>query len=233
MKKLILALILATLSFSCSDDDNSSSGGSLSNTPMAKEEYNNSNYGVYKGVFVGSTGNVLININNDGTLSAKIVIDGKTYNFTTEETVELEETTSITFTNTRGDSFDFYVNYDGAYPDISNISIEGHPDAYIYVIKEQSDQLVKCFQGTAKQGNQLVATFNLIISGDEVHGIAKSSNSGSSDLLMGSIEGNQISGHVVDDEVTFIGTVNGNNANGTWIHHGDQEEGTWSGKRKL
>lgn len=229
MKKLILLLIFGFLVLSCSDDD--SSGTPLSNTPTAKAEYDNSNYGIYKGVFVGSSGSVLININNDGTVSATIVVDGKTYNFTTTESVsENEAISGLTFTS-GSISFDFSVEDDGSNPVVTNINFSGHPYAEISVVKEDSEHIVKCYQGTYSGDSS--GTFNFTISENELYGLASVTSDGQqySIELEGIVNENAIVGSI-EDAGSFAGTINGDNVSGTWSGY-DDENGTWTGKRKL
>mgnify|MGYP000851618656 CR=1 FL=1 len=134
MKKIIFLFFIGIVLKSCSNDDDNS-GSSLSNTPQAKAQFDNNNYGIYKGVFVGSSGIVLININNEGSLTATIVIDGVPFVFTTTETVTEGTTiTGLTFTSGTS-SFDFNVGSNGSVPFVSNHNITGHPNASIDIIK--------------------------------------------------------------------------------------------------
>ena len=222
MKKLFFFLITGLLFISCSSD--SSSGTNLSNTPAAKAEFDNSNFGIYKGVFVGSTGIVIVNINNDGTLNATLVIDGTTYNYTTTETVTLNTAiTGLTFTNGNS-SFDININASGGQISITNININGHPNADIIVVKELSTSLVKCYQGTYTGGSS--GTFNFIVTGYELHGLAFETGDSDSTELGGEVYNNQING--VFTGGTFTGTINGNNFGGTWSGN---NTGNWSGSR--
>ncbi len=77
MNKSILLFFLSILAFSCNSSDDSSSAAAddgLTNVPEAKAEFDDSNFGVYKGIFVGSSGIVYVNINNTGSVSAKLTI---------------------------------------------------------------------------------------------------------------------------------------------------------------
>ena len=226
MKKILLAVILGTLAFSCSSDSSSSS--SLSNTPEAKAMYDGSNYGIYKGVFVGSSGSVYININNDGTIFATLVIDGTTFNYTTTESATLNSIISgLTFTNGTS-SFDFNVDATGNFATISNISINGHPNASLYIIKEFSDAIVKCYVGTFNGDD--AGVFNLIVSDGEINGLAKSNSDTESISLAGLETSNVITGTFSGG--TFSGNVNNNSISGTW-QNTLSESGSWSGTRKL
>jgi hypothetical protein len=226
MNKIFLAVIFGVITVSCSSD--SSSGTSLSDTPQAKAMYDSSNFGIYKGVFVGSTGTVLVDINNEGTLSATLTIDGTAKTYTTTESVTEDSTTEgLTFTN-GSSSFDFNVSASGENVSISNINISGHPNANIELAKERSNSLVKCYVGSFNGDS--TGTFNLIIRGNEVLGLAKPSDDDNSIYLEGGLTGTAISGYWSDG--SFVGTVDGINISGTWVNT-SSESGSWSGSRKI
>lgn len=227
MKKIILALLLASFAFSCSDNSDDSTSNNLSNTPTANATYDNNNYGIYKGVFVGSTGYVLININNSGTISATLTIDNSTYTFTTTESVTLGQAISgLTFTN-GSMSFDFNVSSSGSSPYVTNITISGHPSATIEIIKERSEHLVRCYTGTFKGDSSGI--FNLIIIENEISGLAKD-DTANVISLEGSVSNNAISGTF--EGGTFTGNIDNNSIGGNW-QNTLSEHGTWSGIRKL
>lgn len=231
MKKLFTCFFICIVIIGCSSDSSSDSSPSLTNTPTAKAEYDSSNYGIYKGVFIGSTGNVFINIMNDGNINARLVIDGVTYNFTTTVQVALNQAIDgLTFTS--GDmSFTVDVSANG--DDISVISsnIPGHLGATFNVIKEYSTDLVRCYEGSYTGTDQ--GTFNMITIDTEVYGLTHPNVAESETyFLNGSLEGNAISGSY--EGGTFIGTLSGNSMSGTWQNQGqEQDQGTWSGHRTL
>lgn len=230
MKAIFYALIIGFFSISCSNnDDTPSSSSGLSNLPEAKPEYDNSNYGIYKGVFVGSTGHVYININNNNSISAKLVIDGVTYNCTTSESVEEGSAiTNLTFT-TGSLGFDFNVNANGTNPTISNINVPMHPDATITLFKEHSNAQIKCYIGTFS--GDLSGVFNLAIKGNNnVIGLAKPTIEDFTIALVGSISSNTITGFYTGG--SFTGIINNNSISGQW-ENDFMESGTWVGTRTL
>lgn len=229
MKKLLLGLLACTLLLSCSKDDNDDNN--LSNTPTASATYDSKNYGVYKGVFVGSTGTVEINLKNNGTtLSATLVIDGKSYVYTSDDSVTEGSNTAITFNND-DDSFDFAVNADGSNPTISNINIDGHPEATITVGKEESDAQVYCYTGTFTEGGGFGGTWNLIVYGNKVTGLVLPTDAQVLPFIEATLSNNTIVGSV-PGHATITATLNGNKITGTWINN-DDETGTWEVSRKL
>ena len=227
MKKFIFLFLVGQLFISCSSDSDSS-GPTFSNTPQAKSQFDNKNYGIYKGVFVGSSGHVLINIKNEGLVSATLNIDGTVYNFTTTESVsEGIAISGLTFTS-GGFLFDFNVNADGSDPWISNINILGHPNADMDILKELSTALVMCYQGTYAGDDSGV--FNMITQSGEVYGLAMSGGDSESTYLEGLISGSAITGEFWGG--SFSGTINGNSVSGNW-QNTSLESGTWSGVRTL
>ena len=99
MKKQILKTIFSLLTllsiFSCSNSD---SGQNLSQVPLAKSIYDNSNFGIYKGVFVGSSGTIVLDISNtNASITATLIIDGVTHTFTTNQTIQQNQFTTINF----------------------------------------------------------------------------------------------------------------------------------------
>ncbi|RZJ29970.1 MAG: hypothetical protein EOO48_06200 [Flavobacterium sp.] len=227
MKKFMMFSLLGLFFVSCSSDD-SGSGPELVSSPDAKAAYDNSNFGIYKGVFVGSSGVVFIDINNNGALTATMNIDGTTHNFTTTETTtEGSAINGLTFTS-GSMSFDFNVDNTGDSPYLTNMNFPGHPNADVYLLKEYSDALVECYKGTFSGDDSGV--FNLIISDGEIYGLAKSDGDDSALEIDGSVTGSNISGTF--ENGGFVGTKSGNSVSGTWQNIAN-ESGNFSGQRKL
>ena len=90
-----MVIIALTTFQSCSSSDDSSGTNNLNQTPQAKSEYDQSNFGLYKGVFVGSSGIVIIDINNtNNTIFATLIIDNVTYNFSSNQTLQPNDITT-------------------------------------------------------------------------------------------------------------------------------------------
>lgn len=224
MKKLFLLFLLGATTLSCSSDD---SGPALATTPDAKAQYDDSSFGVYKGVFVGSTGTVFIDVYNNGTATATLTIDGSSKTYTaTEKVAEDFPIMGLTFTN-GSNSFDFNVDGDGSNPSVTNISITGHADARMAILKEHSNALCKCYQGTYSGDDSGI--FNIVIEGTIVDGVAFS-NDGGAFNTDGTLSGTTILGTF--EGGSFTGTLSGNHISGAWQNVFD-ESGTWSGNRKL
>ncbi|NHM05740.1 hypothetical protein G4D82_00770 [Flavobacterium sp. CYK-4] len=230
MKKIFTLLLIGIFCIGCSSDSDSSSSSSLSSTPMAKAEFDTKNFGIYKGVFSGSSGTVLINIKNDSdVIKAVLVIDGTTYNFTCTEDATLGQAiTGLTFTS--GDmSFDVNVSATGDDIAVVSSTIPAHPGATFNIIKEYSTDLVRCYQGTYTGSAQ--GTLNLILIDQEIYGLSRSNEEGSeAQFLNGSFIENQINGSF--NGGGFSGSMSGNNISGQW-QNDLQESGTWTGRRTL
>ena len=236
MKKiLLLAFVAFMASCSSSDDDNGNDpvtsdvdNSGLSLVPDAAIEFNDSNFGYYKGVITGSSGTIELNLYNDGEVWAKMVLDGVTYDFTTTETATLGENVSgLTFTS-GNNSFDFNVSAAGNNPTITNLNLENHPFAFSEIIKEYSDALVRAYEGTFSGDSQ--GTFNMLRIDNMVYGLAQENGSEDSTWVEGSIGTNlHIDGAI--EGGTFNGYVNGAILYGEW--ETQDENGSWTTTRSL
>jgi len=228
---LVKTLLSITIIFaSCSENDPLITiNDSAEELPIALSQYDNSNYGIYKGVFVGSSGTILVNLNNNGVISVSLTIDGVNYPFTSSETITENQQTEITFAY-ENNSFSFTVNADGSNPLITNVSIEGHPDASIIVVKENSSYVAQLYEGSYEgiDQNNDQGTFNAIVFNGAVYILSKSSVYGSSSYASGLVDGNLVSG------ASSLGTIfSGNIENdevmsGTWKITQTNEKGIWS-----
>ncbi len=167
MKNIIFLIIfivtLLYVSACTKKSDNRTQEPALSTKPDAKALYDSSNFGIYKGVFVGSSGTVLIDLNNnDNTVKAVLNIDGKKTTYLPISTVEINSKTEITFT-AGTDRFIFTVEPKGTNPSFKLISINEHPDAQMAVVKETSKAIVLSYEGkyTGPAGKDH-GTFNII-----------------------------------------------------------------------
>ncbi len=229
--KTIFSLLILLLVLSCSNSDsNGDSNQTLSQVPSAKSQYDNSNFGIYKGVFIGSSGTIILDISNStNSFTATLIIDGVTHNFITNQTIQQNQTTTINFVE-GSNSFSFTVSANGSNPTITNLIINGHPNAALLVVKETSTILIKCFEGTFSGG--FSGTFNAVIYGNILKGITR----GTSDIDIvtadGTVENNQINAMGnASNGATFVGNLNGNTFSGTWTIPNSTFNGTFTGVR--
>ena len=158
-----------------------------------------------------------------------IRIDGVTYNFTTSQTIQQNQPTTLNFVS-GSNSFRFTVGANGANPTITNLIINGHPNAAILVVKETSTAIVKCYEGTFIVGDNGV--FNAVVYNSLIKGLVRSNGTSFNDIVNGTVNNNQINATgVVTTGASFTGTLNGNSASGNWINTQAALSGTWSGAR--
>jgi hypothetical protein len=223
----VLAIAFSLMFVACSKDDDKGTKDSKVSKSEAKQEFDQSNYGIYRGVFVGSSGVVAVNLGNNGNSPfAILIIDGVTLNFTTTQTVTQGTNTTILFKQ-GNNSFVFSVNADGTNPKVTEINITGHLDAQMIVAKEISSVVAECYEGTFT-GPYSSGTINTIICGNKIMGLAY--GYGSTYVCEGQVNNNSISGLVVFDVITFEGKKQNETISGTWTH--PRERGTWTGTRK-
>jgi uncharacterized protein YaiE (UPF0345 family) len=236
LKTILALMLIGTVTFSCSSDKDEPEQSQLTETPTAVKKFDSSNFGTYKGVFVGSTGTIVIN-QDENTKTAVLIIDGKEYTYTTTETCTIGQvTTGLTFKNGES-SFDFNVGASGEVPNISNITIVGHPNASIEIQKEKSDKIVKCYVGisTDEDGKSNPNAFNFYIFGENLIGIAHN-DSGTALIVTGTVANNAFTGIVEyikgTVEANIKGTINGEKAEGTWVNK-DNDKGFFKTVRVL
>ncbi len=238
MKKLFALLIIGILSIGCSSDSDSDGGAVLSDTPTAKEQFDTSNLGFYKGVFTGSSGVIKINIMNDGALNATLVLDGAVYEFTTTETASATgDISGLTFTSGTM-SFDLNISQNGDNVEATNLNFPEHPEATLNILKEYSWAVLKCYQGSHTQTDGgSTGVLNVMINDGYVSGLAYiPGDENGADFLNGSEAENILTGTFGEgiDGGSFNGTVSGNNISGQWQSTNPQgPSGTWTCSRTL
>jgi hypothetical protein len=249
MKRLFLLLAIASMAVftSCKDDDN---GGQTSKSTETTAEFDNSNFGLYKGVIVGSSGTVKIQLmNGNNTAKADIVMDGKTDVLTCTGTLTNGQAiTNAAFTGASS-SFTFSVGGDGSNPVISNFNIEGHEDVSAVVLKETSENVSSAYEGTTTGGNNAFGVLNAVRNNNTYSGMQKALDVSSGGLTFsfkgnigndGSFSGTSSSnlGNMAVN-LTYSGKFVGDNVSGTWTTSWRIEDtnysntGTFTGKKTL
>lgn len=233
-KLSLFALVATLLLAGCSDDEGPYVCSNCVDQPEALAVNDGSGKGIYKGLIIGSSGTIKINMDNAGTgvISMTLIIDNH----------EIELTTDGTYTENGFEGYfygtleteddvviGFYVNATGTEFEIFGVEIPGHDDVSIGIVKEYSDSLVMVFEGTFSGDSQGI--LNLVKSGDEWAALARPSGEGSDaeSGFEGDVEGNQLLCDCGDVEIT--GSISGDNITGTW--NTPEESGTWKAKRTL
>ena len=213
-----------------SNSSNVNSNQNLAQAPSANAQYDNSNYGIYKGVIIGSSGTIVLDISNSNdSLSATLIIDGVTHHFFTNQSIQQNQNTSITFVD-GNDQFTFTVSSNGNNPTITNLNINGHPNAALLVVKENSTTLVKCFEGTFS--GSYSGIFNAVIYGNIIKGISRTTGDLTIVYANGTVNNNQINASGTGSNgAVFVAALNGNNFSGNWSRFSDNSSGSFSGDR--
>jgi hypothetical protein len=203
-------------------------------SPETKPQYNNTAFGVYKGILVGSSGIIKLVINNgDSMVKAYIFLDNITKDTLTctQKFTNGQAITNARFAG-RISTMNFSVNADGTKPSIVNITIVGHSNISGQIIHETSVQQVYCYEGMYTGSEQGV--FNCIRFGSSLIGLVKcscgdifSGNGQITDNAFSAVLGNLSSG------ATFNGSFGGDNCQGTWQNASVNGKGEFKGKRTL
>lgn len=221
-QKIIVFLSLLIL-YSCSNCD-PSIDEKLRNESIAKTEFNNSNFGIYKGIMVGSTGIILINLNNNGTTNALLTIDGVRHEFNTIEHVTENQPTLIRFTNNEN-SFDFMVGENGENPTVTNYNLKNYPKVKMQLAKEQSSNPIKCYQGRYTGDDAGIFNFYIDEKGG-IYGMIESRYNDDILFLNGSLHSqNSITGTILANG-RFEGTISSKYYEGNW-QKSQERSGIW------
>ena len=239
-KKLIALLIfpafligIGITTNSCSKDDSAKDPvytcATCSTTPQALAANDASVKGIYKGIVVGSTGTLSINIQNgSSTITGTMVLDGVSVALTSNVAVVDGQTYAAPFTGTYNGSpisITFSIGLSGSAPTVTSSNIPGHPNAIFNLYKETSTSLIEAFEGTYSKTGE-TGTFNILLSraiskwgyvvkkdGSNTTDSGSGTINGSSQLILegrtiATITGDQLKGSFVDSNNSTI-TVTG------------------------
>lgn len=202
-------------------------------TPTAVAANDNSSKGVYKGVEIGSSGTIMIDIaNTTSAITASMVMDGTTVNFTSNATVISGQTFTGTFTatiNGQPATFTFSVAANGNMPTIGSYTIPGHNSMSFVVYKELSSALVSAFEGTYSTTKPETGTFNLLIQANKWTAISRKSDGTNNSSLGGTVVNNEL---INSNPVVTMGKVSGDVVTGSFIDS-DGKKVTVDGRRTL
>lgn len=118
--------------------------------------FNNTNFGVYKGVLIGSSGHIIFRINNEqNEIKGFLSIDGRKDTLSTAQTVRLNQPIVDMKFAGRFSSLTLNVDARGLTPVLSSIRIDGHPGSiFALLTHENSDQLMTTYEGTFGAGGK-------------------------------------------------------------------------------
>ena len=235
---VILLTIGMTLNSCSKDSNNDNPPGyactTCASTPDALVENDASAKGVYKGIVVGSTGSISINIQNgSNTITATMMLDGTTIALTSNVTYVDGQPYVAPFTGTYNGSpitITFSVGLSGGEPTVTSSDIPGHPNTVFTLYKETSTSLIEAFEGVYSKTGE-TGTFNILLSRafNLWGGIAKSDEAGSeADEINGTINSNN---QLIIDGIN-IGTISGDSIDGIF-QDGNGVTITITGRRTL
>lgn len=177
---ILFSIALTIYLISCSKNNTPENKGNNNNTALptkaeTKPQYDNTNFGVYKGVIIGSTGIILFYINNeDNVVKCYLTIDNQKDTLTTAAKITLGQPIVNALFTGRISSVTLNADANGNNAALSNIKISGHNNVGSYIIHENSTSQVTCFEG--KIEGDLQGTLNMIRFGnipDTVYAIMK------------------------------------------------------------
>lgn len=155
MKFLLTSLACASvLFFACKKPSNSDTDATkhppgVATSPETKPQYDNTSFGVYKGVVIGSSGFVIIRVNNgDNTIKGFLTIDALKDTLSTTQTLTAGQPIRNLPLTGRISTMTLSANADGSDAEIKNLTIAGHPNAEALIFHENSTQQVLMYEGT-------------------------------------------------------------------------------------
>ena len=223
----MLLALLAILSFSaCKKSDDAAAPAytctTCKTTPDALAANDASSKGIYKGVVIGSSGTLTINIANGGaTITAIMVIDGITVNLTSAVAWGAGQPYVADFTGTMNGSavvIHFSVGVNGNTPIATSTTIPGHTTASLNLIKETSTGLVECFEGTYHSTKPEDGVLNFILSRtlSNWFGFARPNGANASGTAgSGIISNNKLIDPTQNNQ--SLGTLSGDNLDGNFV----------------
>lgn len=232
MKTYLLAFIATLISVffitGCKKDGAKSDDGYKCTTCVAAPEAlaanDASSKGIYKGLVIGSTGTVKFNIQNGGsTITATLVIDGTIVELTSSVSWESGQPYVAQFTGTMNGqavSIGFSVTANGSSPSVIGSNIPGHPNAQFAIIKENSNALIECFEGTYTTSDAEAGTFNILLS--RSLGLWEGINRENGDPEADSMDGTLSNGKIMmstDDGPLQIGSLANDEMSGKFKDH--------------
>lgn len=142
-------LLLGTVNLACKKSDTKTPEDNYPAVAETKPQYNNTSFGVYKGVVIGSVGTIIFRINNgDGIVKGYLNIDNQKDTLSTSQSVTAgQPLVNLVFTG-RFSSMTLSADADGSNAVISNLVITGHPNARALIFHENSTQPLLCYGGT-------------------------------------------------------------------------------------
>jgi len=204
------------------ESNNGNNGNGTSTTALTKPQYDNTSFGVYKGVVIGSSGTIFFRINNgDNIAKGYLNIDNKWDTLSTGTTiVSGQPLINVVFTG-HFSSMTLNANADGSHANLTAIQITGHSNPTIFIIHENSTKQIYCYEGTFNGSSTGILNCARAgeNNGDTAYILTKITADTSLANGFGQVTNNSIATNLYRDlAVTFViqGNFSGNNFTGTW-----------------
>ncbi len=239
MRNALLCSLATLLIFGCGKPDTKLSNNNLSAEAETKPQYDNTSFGVYKGVIIGSSGYIVFRINNgDNVVKGYLTIDDKKDILSTTETlVAGQPIKNVRFTGNFS-SMTLNANADGNSAWLSDIKIDGHPDDVAAIIfHENSNQQVSSYEGKISGDLSGTINFNRIANNDTTFSIMKFKNNPFVYYGYGyrwPVSNDTIQFNFFDENpgyYEFKGILKNDQINGTWKNEVNGKNGSFSSVR--
>ena len=225
LTKLFLVILLSSSAFfSCKKEKEAEKPyecATCTRQPQALAANDNSSKGIYKGIFVGSSGTIKFDLANNGsTMTAVLVIDGTTINLSANVAWQAGQSYVAPFTgmyNGQPITINFSVGATGTTPTVTSSSIPDHPNAAFTIIKETSSSLVEAFEGTYTTTLPENGTFNMLLSRPlaKWSAIARKNGTTAASTVNGIISGNNLIDPANNNRV--VATISGDGVSGSFV----------------
>ena len=233
-RQFLLIAIFAIGLFACNKSDTTTPDNSLTTTPETKAQYNNTSFGVYKGVVIGSTGTIIFRINNgDNVVKGFLTIDDIKDTLSTTQTVTAGQALSNVNFAGRISSMTISANANGNNASLTNIRINGHSNVTGFIVHENSTKQVYCYEG-ALSGNR-TGTFNCTRvganNGDTAYVLAKVINDSTIYRGFGQVNNNSTTFNLYPSQASTCviqGNFSGNAFTGSWTWTNTYGSGTFA-----
>lgn len=222
--------------YSCGKSSDTPSN-QLPDKAETKPQYDNTSFGVYKGVIIGSSGYVVFRINNgDNEVKGYLTIDGRKDVLTTSQTITAgQPIINAKFTGNFS-SMTLNASADGNNAWISDIKIDGHADEVkCLIFHENSTQQVFSYEGKINGTLSGTINCNRITGNDTTFTLMKFNNDPFVYYGFGfPLPGDSVEFYFGDSNTPhyyFKGKWVENSLNGTWSDNNNINNGTFSGQR--
>ena len=152
MKRRFIFPVACLFFLACNKSSSDKPADNPSIFPTAAETkpaYNNTSFGVYKGVIVGSSGTIIFRVNNgDNIIKGYLSVDDKKDTLSTSETIQAGEAIHNVLFQGSISSMRVSANADGSNAALTEIQINGHQNVTGFIRHENADQQIYCYEGT-------------------------------------------------------------------------------------